>query len=145
MKKQDFSNHTRFWYPHHFIFYPVILVALIFGIRNAITDEEHSSIWIAFSIVIFLIGWLSFMTRQHYGLMNQNRIVRLEMRLRYFQLSKERFEPIEKQLSFSQLAALRFAADGELIQLVKRTLNEHLSPTDIKKSIVNWEPDYMRV
>jgi len=85
------------------------------------------------------------MLRQHYALGNQNRIVRLEMRLRYYQLTQKRFEPLEQQLSFNQIAALRFASDEELIELIRRAINESLSPKDIKKAIQNWTPDYMRV
>jgi len=88
---------------------------------------------------------LSFMTRQHYALTCQNRIVRLELRLRYYQLTNQRLEIIENQLSFKQLAALRFASDEELVGLIKRTLEENLSPADIKKSINNWVADTMRV
>ena len=85
------------------------------------------------------------MLRQHYALGNQNRIVRLEMRLRYYLLTQKRFEPLEEQLSFNQIAALRFASDEELPDLIRRTINESLSPKEIKKAIKNWTPDYMRV
>lgn len=101
--------------------------------------------WICIAVIAFLIGYLAFMLRQHYALSNQNRIVRLEMRLRYFQLSGQRLEEIEFKISFEQLAALRFASDGELLALLQRTITENLSPTAIKQSIVNWLPDYMRV
>ena len=85
------------------------------------------------------------MLRQHYALNNQNRIVRLEMRFRYYTLTHERLEPLEINLSFGQLAALRFASDEELPTLVQRALKENLSPKDIKKSIRVWLPDHMRV
>lgn len=85
------------------------------------------------------------MLRQHYALNNQNRIVRLEMRLRYYQLTNTRFDPLEKQLSFDQIAALRFASDDELLPLTERALKEKLSAKDIKQAIQNWHPDYMRV
>lgn len=101
--------------------------------------------WMALAAVFFLLGWLSFMMRQHYALNNQNRIVRLEMRLRYYQLTQKRLETIESKLSFSQLAALRFASDEELPLLVQNTLDNNLSADDIKKSIKNWLPDLMRV
>jgi hypothetical protein len=95
--------------------------------------------------ILVLIIWLSFMLRQHYALGNQNRIVRLEMRLRYYLLTQKRFEPLEQQLSLGQITALRFASDTELPDLVRRTINESLSPKDIKKAIKDWMPDYMRV
>jgi hypothetical protein len=85
------------------------------------------------------------MMRQHYALTVQNRVVRLEMRLRYSQLTNQRFEPIETKLSFGQIAALRFASDEELIDLIQRVVHEDLSPSIIKKSIKQWLPDHMRV
>ena len=85
------------------------------------------------------------MMRQHYALTCQNRIVRLEMRLRYYQLTQKRLEAIEDQLSFGQLAALRFASDEELVPLLEKTLREKLSPDAIKKAIHHWQPDQMRV
>ncbi|MEO7768523.1 MAG: DUF6526 family protein, partial [Ferruginibacter sp.] len=109
MKKQQYSNHTKFYYPHHFIFYPVIVGLIIVFVRKSVTDPQGSSIWMAFAAILVLVGWLAFMMRQHYSLINQNRLVRLEMRLRYFQLTQKRLEDIEPLLSFSQLAALRFA------------------------------------
>lgn len=85
------------------------------------------------------------MMRQHYALTCQNRIVRLEMRLRYYQLSGKRLEDIEPRISFDQLAALRFASDEELIILIEKTLQENLTPRDIKTAIRYWNADNMRV
>ena len=85
------------------------------------------------------------MLRQHYALTLQDRIVRLELRYRYFALTGERLELFENQLSQSQLFALRFAPDDELPGLLKRALQENLSGNAIKKSIINWKPDYHRV
>ncbi len=107
--------------------------------------EDQQLIWMALTGVFLLLGWLSFMMRQHYALMNQNRIVRLEMRLRYYILTQKRLETIEQKLSFEQIAALRFASDDELISLIQQAVDKKLSVTNIKKSIRNWEPDYMRV
>jgi len=99
----------------------------------------------AISGLLILIAWLSFMMRQHYALNNQNRIVRLELRFRYYVLTGKRLEPIEQKLSFGQLAALRFASDEELPALIERAVNENLSSDAIKKSIKNWQADNMRV
>jgi hypothetical protein len=71
--------------------------------------------------------------------------VRLELRLRYYQLTQQRLENIEQQLSFRQLAALRFASDQELVPLIHRTLKEGLPPAAIKQAIKDWLPDAMRV
>ena len=85
------------------------------------------------------------MMRQHYALTLQNRIVRVEMRLRYFQITGNRFEPVEAKLSFGQIAALRFSSDEELLSLVENTLLHDLPPGEIKKQIVDWQADHMRV
>lgn len=145
MKKQDLNHHTQWYVPHHFIFYPVALAAIIFSANRALNHQDQQLEWFAITGLFLMLSWLSFMTRQHYALTNQNRTVRLELRLRYYILTQQRLEPIEQQLSFGQLAALRFASDDELPALVKRAVAEQLSSIEIKKSIKNWEGDYMRV
>jgi len=145
MEKQNINNHIRFYAPHHFIFYPVILLLIISATYYTITDIENRVVFSFITAILILICWLSYMTRQHYALTNQNRTVRLEMRLRYFQLTGKSFDQVESRLSFSQLAAFRFASDAELVALIERALNENLDPKTIKKSIQNWQPDHMRV
>lgn len=145
MQKQNYKNHIRYYFPHHFIFYPIILILAIYSACNIAKYPEQSLEWKFITAIIILIGWFSFMTRQHYGLRNQDRIIRLELRLRYHILTKQRFETIESRLSFRQIAALRFASDEELPELVQRALNENLTGREIKKAIKNWLPDYMRL
>lgn len=145
MSKQNYHNHVRYYPPHHFFFYPIVFVLLFISVREAINQTGDKTIWIVIALLTVMITWLSFMTRQHYALTLQNRMVRLEMRLRYYQLTGQRLEPLEQRLSFRQIAALRFASDEELEPLLQRTLTEGLTPADIKKSIKNWTPDLMRV
>jgi hypothetical protein len=145
MHKQQYRNHVRYYFPHHFIFYPAITALLVICIKKYFDNDANSNLWLVMAAIIFMIGALSFMLRQHYALNNQNRIVRLEMRLRYYQLTQQRFDAIEKQLSFNQLAALRFAGDDELPGLADRTLRENLSPDAIKQLITDWQEDHMRV
>jgi hypothetical protein len=85
------------------------------------------------------------MMRQHYGLINQDRIVRMEVRFRYYTLTGQRFELLEPRLSLGQILALRFASDKELVKLVKRAMDERLTPDQIKRAVVDWQGDYMRV
>jgi hypothetical protein len=142
---QNYKNHLRFYPAHHFIFYPVLSLLFALAVKESVSDELNRKIWIFGAAIVFLIGWLSFMLRQHYGMTLQNRIVVLEMRYRFHVLTSQRFEAIEHQLSFGQIAALRFASDAELPGLVNRTLAEKLSPDAIKKAIVNWLPDHRRI
>lgn len=145
MKTQNYSNHIRFYTPHHFVFYPI--ASLLFGVTTAFAfkSEEYNMIWAAIAATIALIIWLSFLLRQHYALGNQNRIARLELRFRYYTITQKSFDTIEQQLSLSQLLALRFAPNDELVNLIERTLKENLTPDDIKKAVKNWLPDYMRL
>lgn len=145
MSAQQFSNHVRYYTPHHFIFYPVVLVLEAGAVYQIFNDPALRMVWVFIALLILLTGWLSFMLRQHYALTLQNRIVLLEMRYRYLVLTGKSFEPLEAQLSFSQIAALRFAPDEELQALVEKTLKEALSSNVIKQQIRNWKADYMRV
>ena len=85
------------------------------------------------------------MLRQHYALGNQNRIVRLEFRLRYYEIFGKSADEAEKKLSFSQIAALRFADANEFIHLINLALNNGLSADEIKRSIKDWQPYNDRV
>jgi len=144
MEKQTYKNHIRFYPPHHFVYYPVLMALLAASIYFSFTKEE-TLIWTFISIVFVVFILLGLMLRQHYALTLQNRIVRLELRYRYFTLTGKRFEPIESQLQDAQLFALRFASDAELPDLTDRALSEKYSGDAIKKSITNWKGDYERV
>jgi len=146
MPDQNYKNHVRYYPAHHFVFYPLtfLMVALsVWSYRKA--DEDERMIWMSIGLLWVAMIWLSFMLRQHYALICQNRIVRLELRFRYFVITGARLEPKEKYLSFKQLAALRFASDEELSALVNEAIEKNLSSDQIKKSIRNWQADHMRV
>jgi Family of unknown function (DUF6526) len=145
MQKQNAANHVRYYPAHHFIFYPLLLIAICASVYKYATHPEQQDIWLALMAAFLFTGWLSFMMRQHYALGNQDRLVRLELRFRYFLITGKRIEPLEGKLRFRQLAALRFASDEELSGLVDRTIHENLSPRQIKNAIVHWLPDDMRI
>ena len=144
MEKQSFRNHIRYYPPHHFIYYTLILTLLAFSLYFIFATKDKL-IWTFITIIFVVLLYLAFMMRQHYALTLQNRIVRLELRYRYFAQTWKRFENIEHQLNDDQLFALRFATDEELKELIEKTLQENLSGTEIKKAIVNWNADYNRV
>ena len=85
------------------------------------------------------------MLRQHYALGNQNRIVLLEFRLRYFELFGKSADIVVKQLSFEQVAALRFANEKEFVTLLNRALQDNISGDEIKRAITDWQADDNRV
>ncbi|SHG21300.1 hypothetical protein SAMN05444396_10620 [Flavobacterium segetis] len=144
MKTQSYKNHIRFYPPHHFVYYPVIMAFLSCSIYFALTTSD-TVIWSFISVVFAVLFCLAFMLRQHYALTLQNRIVRIELRYRYLAATGKRFEEIENKLTDYQIFALRFAPDEELPDLTQKALIENLSGDDIKKSIKNWKGDYERV
>lgn len=145
MKTQNYSNHRKFYPPHHYVLLPLLMILLIIGVVKSFNDVANQLNWILFSIVVFLLLYLAIMLRQHYSLGNQNRIIRLEFIQRYFEIFGKRSDDIAEKLNFGQIAALRFAYDDEFKILLEKALNENISGDAIKKSIKKWKPDFHRV
>lgn len=146
---QTFANHTRFDPPFHFFLIPVFALALIFSLIFFFAHISHRTPWEnvhAFLIVVLALAFLILMFKTRlYALKVQDRVIRLEERLRLMQLLPEPLRSRIPELTEGQFAGLRFASDAELPKLAERALNEKLSRQDIKKSIQNWRPDYWRV
>ena len=145
MKTQNYANHRKFYPLRHFIYLPLLMILEVLGIRKIFTDESNQLTWILFSVVIVLLLFLAIMLRQHYALGNQNRIIRLEFKQRYFELFGKSSDQIVEQLNFGQIAALRFAYDDEFKILLEKALSHQISGDEIKKSITKWKPDFNRV
>src|SRR5207244_1075393 len=112
------------------------------SVWNAIKNPTFDSIWtvvmaLALTLAVFLI--------RIYALKVQDRVIRLEERLRLSGLLPEPLRTRMLQLDEKQMVALRFAADAEIPALVERVLDQKLPPADIKKAIRAWRPDYYRV
>ena len=148
-KPQTFANHTRFDPPFHFFLIPIFGLALILTLIHFFYHFGHNGFFgnfHAFLLIVLAAALLTlvFKTRL-YSLKVQDRIIRLEERLRLTQLLSEPLRSRIPELTEDQLIGLRFASDAEVAKLVERALNEKLSRKDIKKAIQNWRPDYWRV
>ena len=145
MKQQNYQNHTRYYPFHHFIITPLTLVILGWTmVRSDFSSSESTSesvyqLLIAFVLVLFP------MLARLYALKLQNRIILNEMRNRYFHLTRLPFTEKENLLKLGQIIALRFASDGELLELMEKSIEKGLSPKEIKLQIKNWKGDYRRV
>ena len=142
---QNYKNHTRFDPVWHYVLLPLFLLNIIFSIWATIRHwPDHPHLfpwWIVMSFVLFVaVG----KARGH-SLKVQDRIIRLEERLRFATLLPADLLAGSQSLTERQIIALRFASDDELPGLVRRTLDENLEPKQIKQSINNWRPDYFRV
>jgi hypothetical protein len=142
---QNFKNHTRWDPPFHFFVGPMLLLNFIFSIWATIRHwpvHAHLHIWwILMSIVLFVMAG----NLRSAALRAQDRIIRLEERLRLAALLPAADRAHIDELSIKQLIALRFASDAELPDLVHKTLTQNLEPKAIKESITTWRPDYHRV
>jgi len=146
---QTFANHTRFdpWF-HAFVL-PVFGLGLVMTLvhffyhfrESDLRDNIHSFLLIVLALTFIVLA----LKTRLYSLKVQDRIIRLEERLRLTQVLPEPLRSRIPELTEGQLIALRFASDAELPKLTERALNEKLSRADIKKSIQNWRPDNWRV
>ena len=142
---QNFKNHTRWDPPMHFFVFPLLLINLGFAITYAVRhwpDHAKLSIWWIVMSVVFIVLAVNSRVKT---LRAQDRIIRLEEKLRMAALLPADELARAKSLTEAQIVALRFASDDELPALVNRTLDEKLTPTQIKESINSWRPDYFRV
>jgi hypothetical protein len=139
---QNYANHRR-WNPmFHYIASPIIYGYALYAIWLAISvpgmSETIHAIW-AVGVAVLNVA------ARGMALRVQNRMIRLEMRLRMKELLPAALNERAKALTIRQLVALRFAGDAELAGLVERTLNgDFAKPNDIKRAITDWQADYMR-
>lgn len=141
-KPQTLQNHGKFDPLFHFFLAPVGLVLLIGATVNLVRNFGWSSGWHELAIVWAII--LMFKTRL-YSLKVQDRVIRLEERLRLQGLLPAPLRARVGELSEGQLIALRFACDDELPALVEKALAGNLNNKQIKQNIRTWRPDYWRV
>jgi hypothetical protein len=139
---QTFANHPRVDPPFHYVQGPLAMIAVILSLIFLVRNPG----WVSALLVILSIGFLlaSFRLRI-YSLKVQDRVIRLEERLRLAMLLPDSARPRIGELTKSQLVALRFASDEELPTLAMRALNEGLTNKQIKSAIQNWRGDYLRV
>ncbi len=141
-KPQTYANHTR-WDPQfHFFALPVFL---LLAIGSAVHFIWRPRLHIALIFVVSVAAAVVVLKGRLNALKVQDRVIRLEERLRLATLMPEGLRSRIPELTEGQLVALRFASDGEVAKLAERALNEKLSKADIKKAIQNWRPDYWRV
>ena len=141
-KSQNYGNHTRFDPPFHFFVVPVTGITLVSIIVRAVRFPNFWNVWL---VVVGLAAAVALVKSRLNALKVQDRVIRLEERLRMMSVLPEAMRPRIGELTDDQFVALRFASDAELAALVQRALNEKLSRKQIKKAVTNWRPDYLRV
>jgi hypothetical protein len=144
-KPQSFSNHARLDPTYHFATSAALLANLIIGVI-VLVMSFHTQLLLGVWIVILSIALiLIFVRLRTYPLKVQDRVIRLEERLRLDALLSEPLRKRIPELSEDQLVGLRFASDDEIPTLVEMTLDKQLTRKQIKERIQNWRPDNFRI
>jgi hypothetical protein len=140
--EQSYSTHRRYFPWHHYVVVPVLIVHLVVEIVRFSRDPGAYNAWliaVAFALVVFAF------TSRVMSLRAQDRVIRLEERLRLGQLMPSERDVIDS-LKARHLVALRFASDDEVAALARRCAQGELNTgNDIKKEIRQWRPDFLRV
>jgi len=139
---QSFKKHARFDPPFHFfltfVFIGNVIVATVYAVH-------HSRFYAWWLVLASLGAFVALFKLRSYPLKVQDRVIRLEERLRLQALAPEQWRPQIYRLSEDQLIGLRFAGDDEVVELAKQALEHNLNRKQIKERIKSWRPDYWRV
>jgi len=141
-REQSYKTHTRYLPPFHFFILPVMLINLLNALRHAVQQPTLHNGW----EVVFALGLaaLALFSRVQ-ALTVQDRVIRLEERLRMREVLPPELRPQVDALTYRQLIALRFASDAELADLVREITSGKLTTSkDIKMRVRNWRPDWLR-
>jgi hypothetical protein len=141
-RPQTYDNHARFDPVFHFFLGPLAIATFVAAVWHAIRHPDYVSLWLSWGALLFVIA--VFLIRI-YSLKVQDRVIRLEERLRLATLLPDPQRSRIGELTEGQLIALRFASDAELPALTAKAIDGKMAPKDIKKSISSWRPDYFRV
>jgi hypothetical protein len=139
---QTYQTHAR-WLPlFHFFVMPVLLINVIGSIWRLIQFPTVGTAYgVVFAIALLALGFVS----RIQALTVQDRVIRLEERMRMRQLLPPDLQPQINTLTHRQLVALRFASDEELPDLVRAVVGGHLTtPKDIKMKVRSWRADWLR-
>jgi hypothetical protein len=139
---QTYKNHLRWLPPFHFFVLPVLLLNFLNEIRHL---WRYPSQGAAFTVVVAAaLLTLAFLARTQ-AVAVQDRVIRLEMRLRLRQVLPAELQPRINDLSARQLVALRFASDAELPEIAREILEGKLQTgRQIKQRVKNWQSDWLR-
>ncbi len=140
---QNYDNHRKFVRAFHMVALPILLINLIFSAYVAVTSlsvESVMALLLAFALII--IGLYA----RLFALAAQDRVIRLEERLRLHELLPADQQHSIDKLTTGQLIGLRFASDGEVANLVAAVSTEGIEDReDIKKRVTNWRADHQRL
>jgi multisubunit Na+/H+ antiporter MnhF subunit len=143
MAEQNFANHTK-WVPaFHFFVLPVVLLNFGWSIYRLV----HGRHWMDGTVGVLTAAALVLLTfyARLFALTVQDRVIRLEERLRYERLLPEDLKARIPEFTRAQFVSLRFASDAELPALARKVLSDNLTERKaIKQLVQHWRADHLR-
>jgi Family of unknown function (DUF6526) len=141
-EKQNFENHNKFVPLYIAVAAPILVLNFLWSLYRAIRVHSFDTV-VAFLLSIALMILLAY--SRNFALTVQDRVIRLEMRLRLQHILPADLQARIPALTLSQLVALRFASDAELPELTRKVLAENINDRKaIKKMVRDWQPDDLR-
>ena len=142
-KPQNFQNHAKFVPLFHGFTFFVFVVNLGWSVYHLMTSNKTvESVLLVFMAAALI---LLFFYARIFALTVQDRVIRLEMRLRLAGILPAEMRSRIPEFTVGQLVALRFASDAELPALAKKVLDDKISDRKaIKQMIKDWQGDYLR-
>ena len=143
MAEQNFANHGKFFPPFHFFVIPVMAINFIWSTyRWTVAGFSLDGFERVLLAAALLVG---FGTVRRMALTVQDRVIRLEERLRYERVLPADLKVRIGEFTVTQLIALRFASDLELPVLARKVLDDKINERKaIKQRVKTWKPDYLR-
>lgn len=139
---QTYANHRKFDVLFHFIVSPLLLVNWIYSgmhLRQTVDTPHVISFITAFTLILLALS------ARGMALTVQDRVIRLEMRLRLKDVLPMSQHGDIARLTRKQMVGLRFASDAELPALVTQVLKDDIQNADaIKKMVKTWVADDLR-
>ena len=142
---QNFRNLGRIDPQFHFFTLFVLVANLVFAIAHLVHHWGDAPITSAWFVVLSVAVFIPFFKLRTYPLKVQDRVIRIEERLRLQALAPAAWHAQIYRLTEDQLIGLRFAADDEVVELAKQALEGNLSRKQIKERIKNWRADNWRI
>ncbi|MFQ5527343.1 MAG: DUF6526 family protein [Thermoanaerobaculia bacterium] len=142
-KSQNLANHRRFVPMYHLVLFLIVVVNLLWSCWHL---YKHPGVAATMNLLVAIGLGILFLYARTFPLAAQDRLIRLEERLRLGEILPDDLRGRIGDLKEGQLIGLRFASDEEVPDLVREVLGGKLKGReDIKKAIKNWRPDYFRV
>jgi len=143
MEQQNFKNHAKFVPLFHFFSAPVLIMNFVWCCVRLWKSHFAIEGFLGVVVAAGLLGML--LCGRLAALAVQDRVIRLEERLRYAELFPEDLKARIGDFTIAQIVSLRFASDAELPALARKVLSENLQDRKaIKQLIQNWKADYAR-